>query len=40
MSPELIVEEWRSLFTTKIYKNQLIEIIINEAYCVLQVREV
>ena len=36
MSPELLVEKWRSLFSTLVYKNRFVGLIVDEANCVVK----
>ena len=36
MSPEQLVDRWRSLFSSRIYKSRLVGLIIDEAHCVVK----
>lgn len=36
MSPEMLVSNWRSLFSSKIYQKRLVGLIIDEAHCVIK----
>ena len=36
MSPEILVSNWRSLFSSKIYQKRLVGLVIDEAHCVIK----
>ena len=36
MSPELLVNKWRSLFSSSIYQARLVGLVIDEAHCVVK----
>ena len=36
MSPEQLVDRWRSLFVSSAYKSRLVGVIIDEAHCVVK----
>ena len=36
MSPELLVDRWRELFLTSVYKSRLVGMVIDEAHCVVK----
>ena len=36
MSPEMLVDKWRKLFTTKVYQERLVGLVIDEAHCVVK----